>query len=92
MYKGGYQIIDISGINFTLNNPEVVKGVYEKVSRTTKPIMISDFKVDGKHERASFVQAYHAELGSNYELKVDNSTSRYLIKISKSDNVTIENV
>ena len=91
MYKGGYQIIDISGINFDLNKPEKVKGVYEKVSGTTKPIMISDFKVAGKHERAAFVQAVRNASSTDYNMLVNNATGNYLMTISKNDMFKIEN-
>lgn len=92
MYKGGYQIIDISGKNFELPGSAKFKGVYEKVSGTTKPIMISDFTVGGKHERAAFVQATRNASTSDYNMLVANSTGKYLITITKNDMVQIENV
>ena len=91
MYKGGYQIIDLSGVKFELPGSAKVKGVYEKVSGTTKPIMISDFTVGGKHERAAFVQAVKSDQNSDYNMLVANSTGNYLIIISKNDMVKIEN-
>ena len=92
MYKGGYQIIDISGMNFDLNKAERFKGVYEKVSGTTKPIMISDFTVAGKHERAAFVQAYRSTANSDYIMEIDNGLTRYMIYIQKNDMVRINEV
>lgn len=92
MYKGGYQTIDISGMNFDLNKPEYFKGVYEKVSGTTKPIMLSDFTVAGIHERAAFVQAVKSPSNSDYNMLLNNSTSKYLITITKNDMVKIENI
>ena len=91
MYKGGYQIIDISGVNFELPGAAKVKGVYEKVSGTTKPIMISDFTVGGKHERAAFVQAVRNAQTNDYNMTVDNSTGKYLITITKNNMVKIDN-
>ena len=91
MYKGGYQIIDISGKKFELPGSALFKGVYEKVSGTTKPIMISDFTVGGKHERAAFVQAVKSDQNSDYQILVPNSTGQYLITIKASDLVKIEN-
>ena len=92
MYKGGYQIIDISGMKFDLNKAEHFKGVYEKVSGTTKPIMISEFKVGDKHERASFVQAYKSTANSDYIMEIDNGLTRYMIYIQKNDMVKINEV
>lgn len=92
MVKGGYQIIDISGVKFELPGSAKIKGVYEKVSGTTKPIMISDFTVGGIHERALFVQLTRNETTLEYSTVIANNGGHYLITIRKDDTVKIENV
>lgn len=92
MVKGGYQIIDISGTNFELPGVAKFKGVYEKVSGTIKPIMLSDFTVAGIHERATFVQVIRNEATREYSTVLANNGGKYLITIKKDDTVHIENV
>ena len=44
MYKGGYQIIDLSGSVFTLDQEVKIDGIFETMTKATKPIMLSGFK------------------------------------------------
>lgn len=41
MNKGGYQIVDFGGKSFTLGTSRMVKGAYDKIKGTRKPIYVS---------------------------------------------------
>lgn len=58
MTKGGYQILDLSGISFTVGITKYVKGAYEKIEGTRKVILISGLEVDGTEYRDCFVDFY----------------------------------
>lgn len=55
MTKGGYQILDLSGVDFTTGTTAYVRGAYEKIEGTRKVILVSGLTVDGTEYRDAFV-------------------------------------
>lgn len=54
MRKGGYQIIDLGGVNLgTANSPAkpTIAGIYEKLEGTTKAIMLSGIVIDNVEQK-----------------------------------------
>lgn len=85
--RGGYQIIDLKGINFTpADGGHEIPGVYGLIEGTTKPIMISNFVVNGVEQRDFFAQMKLT--GSTYQIitPIDNAKT---INISDTDLITI---
>lgn len=54
MLKGGYQIINFEGINFTRGETKKIDGIYEKIEGTTKALLISGLSLDGVNIRDFF--------------------------------------
>lgn len=55
MKKGGYVIIDFSGIKFSVDKAVKIPGIYEKIKSGTKPILISGLVFDDVEYRDRFV-------------------------------------
>lgn len=55
MNKGGYQIVDLGGKNFTNEAMKVVKGAYDKIKGTRKPIYVSGIMIDGTEYHDTYV-------------------------------------
>lgn len=49
MNKGGYQILDLNGIVFFDGEDYVIDGIFNKISETRKPILITNFIVSGNN-------------------------------------------
>ena len=49
MNKGGYQILDLNGIVFSDGEDYVIDGIFNKISETRKPILITNFIVPGNN-------------------------------------------
>ena len=43
MNKGGYQILDLNGIVFNDGEDYTIDGIFNKISETRKPILITNF-------------------------------------------------
>ena len=50
MNKGGYQILDLNGIEFVDSEKYVIDGIFNKISETRKPILITNFVLDGPNK------------------------------------------
>ena len=84
--RGGYQIIDFKGVNFEPGIGKPIEGVYDLVSGTDKPIMITNFVVAGAKQHDFFAQV-RLESGV---FKISTSiTNAKTINISNDDSVTI---
>ena len=49
MNKGGYQILDLNGIVFNDGKYYVIDGIFNKISETRKPILITNFALKGSN-------------------------------------------
>lgn len=47
MNKGGYQILDLNGIVFEDSERYVIDGIFNKISETRKPVLITNFALKG---------------------------------------------
>lgn len=47
MNKGGYQILDLNGIVFEDSANYTIYGIFNKISETKKPILITNFALKG---------------------------------------------
>ena len=56
--KGGYVIIDLSGYDITSKGSYkvTVPGVFEKLSKTNKPVLVSGLTIAGKTYRDAFAE------------------------------------
>lgn len=50
MNKGGYQILDLNGIEFVDSEEYVIDGIFNKISETRKPILVTNFVLDGPNK------------------------------------------
>lgn len=50
MNKGGYQILDLNGIVFSDGKDYVIDGIFNKISETRKPILITNFILSAPNE------------------------------------------
>lgn len=57
MNKGGYQIINLGGVNLEQDIPVKIDGVYDKIKGTTKPLLFSGINIKGKEYRDIFTTA-----------------------------------
>ena len=97
--KGGYQIIDLGGINLTANEidegaQEIVKGVYEKIEGTDKPVLIQNYSVDGIEEKPFFGTLISEDLGfavyhKNYKITFLSTATDAVLFESVPENVEI---
>ena len=55
MNKGGYQIVDLGGKNFILGESRMVKGAYDKIKGTRKPIYVSGIVIAGVEYHDTYV-------------------------------------
>ena len=90
MIKGGYQILDLSGRNFTVGQSQIFPGVYEMLESTRKVILVSGLEVNGLEYRDAFVD-FRAEggayIGYMYDVRINIGNSG-----DGNDPITIENV
>lgn len=89
--KGGYQIIDLENKGFDPEDPKsfVIKGVYDKIEGTRKPIMITNLVFADFEIRNQFVDMYLVD--SVYYCTVRQSSGVILkISINDDDLVTVD--
>lgn len=90
MTKGGYQILDLSNYDFTLDNTQYVNGAYEKIEGTRKVILVSGLTVNGTEYRDAFVD-FNVEsgnfVGSMYDVTINVGSS-----VDGNDPITITEV
>lgn len=71
MRQGGYKIVNLKGID--VNTPgATIKGVYDAIESTRKPIVLSGLVIAGKEYHDVF--ANFVSGGSNYSCTFDNVT------------------
>lgn len=56
MNKGGYQIVDFGGKSFTIGTSRMVKGVYDKIKGTRKPIYVSGIVIADVEYHDTYVE------------------------------------
>lgn len=92
MFKGGYQIIDISGHVFREGESKNFDGIYETITKATKPIMLSEFKCivgsEIDYARASFVTLTTNGM-DEYHTIVSGKIKNYIVSIKENDDVVI---
>lgn len=64
MKSGGYQIIDLSGHNFSDGVTSYANGVYDTLEGTRKAILVSGLEYEGEELRDMFVN--FAVMNSNF--------------------------
>ena len=85
--RGGYQIIDLKGKNFTSGDSgHEIPGIYDLIKGTHKPIMISKFVVAGVEQHDFFAQV--RDEGGVYKISTPIANAK-TINIASNDNVTI---
>lgn len=80
--RGGYQIIDLKGVNHTPAVGMVHDDIYDIVEGTTKPILLTNIVVDDKEYKDAFVTVDINE--SAFVIKIYG----YTITINSNDVVT----
>lgn len=85
MKTGGYQIIDLKGVNHTTGVGMVHEGIYDDIESTRKVILLSGLVVDDIEYRDVFVEVNVDE--SNFVISVYGKT----ITITDTDVVTVAN-
>ena len=88
--KGGYQIIDLKDINFTIGTGSKVDGVYKKIEGSyRKPCLLSNITIGGAEKNDRFVN-FDAYSGTFYGVfGVDNEGTIIRISVDNKDTVTI---
>lgn len=87
MAIGGYQIIDFKNFHFDGSNSVVIKGLYNLINNTTKPILLANFYWTNLHFRNMWVNFITID-----EINVaiiTFGTSIISIAVSSSDTVTV---
>lgn len=83
--KGGYQIIDFRGVDFTVGTATKVDGVYERIEGNyNKALLIENFSIGGVEQNATWV--VETTNSANYVLI---GLSGYNITVTNADNVTV---
>lgn len=80
---GGYQILDLSGLNFTTDSGLTVKGIHELCEGTMKVLLIHGVTLDNKEYRDCWLNDVKYEVDSYVATFFDK-----LVKISDDDLVT----
>lgn len=83
--RGGYQIIDLKGTNFiTEITSYPIRGIYDLIEGTTKPLLISNFKLNSVDKHDFFAEA--VVVGDTFEVKT-NITGITKIIIKHNDTI-----
>ena len=85
MNKGGYQIVDFGGKNFTLGEIRIVRGTYDKINGTRKPIYVSGIVIAGVEYHDTYVDFTVNQ--TNFEGTIYGKK----IVVQNNDTVTISN-
>lgn len=86
MKKGGYQILDLQNIDFTVDTPQTVVGAHGTLEATHKPIYVSGLVVGSIEQRDGYVD--FAVNSTSYV----GTLGKHTITISDTDEITIGNV
>lgn len=88
MLTGGYQIIDLGGINHESGSSVKHEGIYAKIEGTKKPLLFSGVVVDGTEYQDAFLPVHVS--GTSYEALYQIGLTDFLaISISDSDEVYV---
>ena len=90
MTKGGYQILDLSGHNYTRGASHFVRGAHETIEGTRKVILVSGLEVEGTEYRDAFVNFTNESgnfVGSMYDVIINVGDS-----VDGNDPITITGV
>lgn len=94
-YNGGYKIVNLEGFSFTSGVGQTVKGIYENIENTNKPILVSGLEIDGVEIKDFFTlfSVSSTNFVGNSTLNFSGSTlTAYVITVTDEDLVTINNI
>lgn len=80
---GGYKLIDLRYTNFTTSAPVTVPGIYEKIERSRKAVLLEYFSIDGTDCRPIYPEITVSD--SNFVFDVYGHT----FTVSNTDAVTV---
>lgn len=83
MLKGGYQIINLDGVDLRTDIGMQYEGLYEKIEGTRKPIIISGISIDGTEYHDAYVTP--KVIGGSYEFDVYG----YHFRVQDNDVVSV---
>lgn len=86
MKHGGYQIIDLKGVELTINTATQYDGIYDLIEGTNKTCLVSGLNVAGTEYNDAYCD--FAVNGSAFEGNVYN----YTITVDSANKVTVKNV
>lgn len=87
MAKGGYQIIDFKGTNFTVGTAVKIAGVHEAIEGNYhKSLLLENFSIEGVEQTAAWVSAAVAD--ASYTLAGTGLSGR-TITVTNTDEITI---
>lgn len=82
--KGGYQIVDLKGTNFTLSTAVTIAGVHSTiVNAHFKALLVENYEIGGNKQFATI--PFVSLSGTTYTLDVGD----YTITVTSTDSVTI---
>lgn len=87
MLKGGYQIINLDGVNFKNSTPINVKGIHDTIEGTRKQIMLSGITYTDIEQRDMFVNFKNSS--GTFTGNITLYSGEATITIGSDDNVTI---
>lgn len=88
MSKGGYQILDLKGNNFTVGEAVTIDGIYEKIEGNYhKALLLENFSLSEIEQNATWVVAATGD--SNYTL---TGLSGHTVTVTQENEITIEEV
>ena len=91
MKKGGYQIIDLENLPFNDGGTKTIKGIYDLIEGTRKPIYVSGLVIDGIEYHDKYVDVYVD--GSDYVLSYREKSSEGCdITVTADDEVTVQKI
>lgn len=93
--KGGYQILDLKGNDFTINGDAItIKGLYEAIEGSYgKPLLIENYSIGGVEKNGRWLNLgvdngdYVSEVGLNADL-----TKALYIKVTDEDAVSFYDI
>lgn len=91
MGKGGYQIIDFKKHSFVSENPVVIKGIYNLIKNTSKPIIITGLVFDNIYTRDIWANFQYSSISDTYVavivLTVEGELITLVIIVNNKDRV-----
>lgn len=87
MKKGGYQIIDLKNYNMLQDGTITVPGVYNLISSTNKPLLLTGITFNNTKQPEQYVVAQ--KTGTYYGISFTASTGTVTLAIDTTDVITI---